>query len=230
MIFINIRKFFLFSLAFITLFVANYQLCSKQYVSFSPLPKFSIVLDAGHGGVDTGAVSKNGVFERDINLQIVQKLGKMLVNMGISVTYTRTTQDALYNDFSHGHKMKDMKARAEIIRRANPNLVISIHLNSFTDSSAHGAQVFFKPHDEFSQELSQHIQDLFLKNIAGSRKSSLNGDFYILNNSPSAAILVECGFLSNEEEEALLKTSSYQEKIAYLIMCGVVSYFGLSEY
>ena len=230
MVIINIRKFFLFCLIFATLFTANYQLSTHQYVSTTPLPKFSVVLDAGHGGVDTGAVSKNGVFERDINLQITQKLGKMLNSMGITVVYTRTTQDALFNDFSHGHKLKDMKARAQVIKQANPNLVISIHLNSFTDSSAHGAQVFYKPHDEFSQELSQHIQDLFLKNITGSRKNSMNGDFYILNYSPSPAILVECGFLSNVEEEKLLVTSTYQEKIAYLIMCGVVSYFGLSEY
>ncbi|MBR4270675.1 MAG: N-acetylmuramoyl-L-alanine amidase [Clostridia bacterium] len=226
-IWINIQKVFLFSLIFIALFVANYSVATYTY---SPLPKFCVVLDAGHGGVDTGAVSKNGTFERDINLQITQKLGYMLTAMGITVIYTRTTQDALFNTFSHGHKLKDMKARTEIIKNANPNLVISIHLNSFTDSSAHGAQVFFKPHDEYSQELSQHIQDIFLKNIEGSRKNSMKGDFYILNYSPSAAILIECGFLSNPEEERLLLSSTYQEKLAYLIMCGIVSYFGLAEF
>ncbi len=227
-IWINIQRVFLLGIIFITLFVANYSITTYTYAT--PLPKFCVVIDAGHGGVDTGAVSSNGLFERDINLQIAKKLGQMLSVVGVSVVYTRTTQDALFNDFSHGHKLKDMKARIEIIKKANPNLVISIHLNSFTDSSAHGAQVFYKPHDDFSQELSQHIQDLFLKNISGSRKNSMNGDFYILNYSPSSAILVECGFLSNPEEERLLSTPSHQEKLAYLVMCGVVSYFGLSEF
>jgi N-acetylmuramoyl-L-alanine amidase len=189
------------------------------------VPHFTVVLDAGHGGVDTGAISKSGTNERDINLAIVQKLGNMLSSIGIRTIYTRTTQDALYNNFSHGHKLKDMKKRIELINQANPNLVVSIHLNSFNDSTAHGAQVFYKPKDDYSAELAECLQELFVDNIPGSRSNSKEGDFYILNNSPSAAILVECGFLSNPEEEKKLKTDSYQEKIAYYIMCGIVSFW-----
>ena len=194
----------------------------------TPLPRFSVVIDAGHGGVDSGCVGSKGVYERDINLSIAQKLGSMLDTLGIKVTYTRTNADGLYGTFASGHKMRDMRAREAIIKKANPNLVVSIHLNSYTNSAAHGAQVFYKLNSDISQELGQELQEMFAKQIEGSRKESSPGDFYILNCSP-AGILVECGFLSNPDEEAKLITDSYQEKIAYTIMCGIVEYFGLSE-
>jgi len=213
-----------YTLSFILLFSANYFVANTSVMVASPMPKFCVVLDAGHGGVDTGAVSKNGVNERDINLSITKKLGTMLDNFGFQVIYTRTTQDALYNDFSRGHKLKDMKKREEIIKNANPNLVVSIHLNSFNSPTAKGAQVFYKPHDDFSQELAQNMQEVFVKNIEGSRVSPQEGDFYILNCAPAGAVLIECGFLSNPEEEKQLINPQYQEKLAYYIMCGIVSY------
>jgi len=227
--YIKFQSLILYVLSFILLVSANFFVANSTALVSSPIPRFSVVLDAGHGGVDTGAVSKNGTNERDINLSITQKLGGLLSNLGLKVVYTRTTKDALYNNFSRGHKLKDMEKRAEIIQAANPNLVISIHLNSFNSPSAKGAQVFYKPNDDYSAELAQNLQDVFVKNIEGSRTTSQIGDFYILNCSPSTAILVECGFLSNPEEEKKLVSNSYQEKLAYYIMCGVVSFFGLTE-
>ena len=225
----KIRSLLGYIFSFIFLIAANLCVAIPTQPTTTPLARFSVVIDAGHGGVDTGAVSKSGANERDINLAIAQKLGKMLLNLQIQTIYTRTTKDALYNDFTRGHKLKDMEKRAEVIKKANPNLVISIHLNSFPSQSAHGAQVFFKPKDNSSQELAQNLQELFVKNIEGSRNTAQEGDFYILNCSPSTAILVECGFLSNPDEEQKLKSDSYQEKLAYTIMCGVVSFFGLNE-
>ena len=227
----NLRKTLSYLLVFTLLFGVS------AYISFSnkttqastPLPRFSVVLDAGHGGVDSGCVGPSGVYERDINLSIAQKLGKMLDILGIKVTYTRTNEDGLYGIFANGFKKRDMKAREEIIHKANANLVVSIHLNSFTSSTACGAQVFYKLNNDTSKELGQALQEMFVEQIEGSRKNCKAGDFYILNCSRSPAILVECGFLSNPKEEAKLITSEYQERIAYTIMCGIVEYFGLSQ-
>ena len=227
----NLKKILCYLLVFTIFFGANaYISYSNKVTSTStPLPRFSVVIDAGHGGIDSGCVGSSGVYERDINLSIAQKLGNLLQTLGIKVTYTRTNEDGLYGIFANGFKRRDMKAREEIIKKANPNLVISIHLNSFTNKSARGAQVFYALNSDISKELGQELQDMFVSQIEGSRKNCMPGDFYILNCSKSAGILVECGFLSNPEEEAKLITNEYQEKLAYTIMCGVVEYFGLSQ-
>ena len=227
----NLKKTLCYLLVFTFLFGANacISYSNKTTSASSPLPRFSVVIDAGHGGIDSGCVGASGIYERDINLSISQKLGNLLQTLGIKVTYTRTNEDGLYGIFASGFKMRDMKAREEIIKKANPNLVVSIHLNSFTDKSARGAQVFYALNSDISKELGQELQEMFVKQIEGSRKSCMPGDFYILNCSKSAGILVECGFLSNPEEEAKLITSEYQERIAYTIMCGIVEYFVLSQ-
>ncbi len=227
----NLKKILLYLCVFTVLFVGNAIMSySVATVSTStPLPRFSVVIDAGHGGVDSGCVGSLGVYERDINLSIAQKLGSMLNTLGIGVVFTRTNADGLYGTFASGHKMRDMRAREAIIKKANPNLVISIHLNSYTNEQAHGAQVFYKIDNDISQEFGQEMQSLFCEKIEGSRKESMPGDFYILNCTSTPGVLVECGFLSNPDEEAKLVTNEYQEQLAYTIMCGVVGYFGLSN-
>ncbi|MBQ7978026.1 MAG: N-acetylmuramoyl-L-alanine amidase [Clostridia bacterium] len=228
---INLKQILCYLCIFTLLFGSNaYISYSNKAISTStPLPRFTVVLDPGHGGIDSGCVGSLGIYERDINLCIAQKLGDFLKTLGIKVVLTRTNQDGLYGTFASGHKKRDMKAREEIIKKANPNLVVSIHLNSYSSPSPHGAQVFYKLNNDISRELGQALQDMFVEQVEGSRKNSMPGDFYILNCTKSAGILVECGFLSNPEEEAKLVTPEYQEKIAYTIMCGVVEYFGLAE-
>ena len=226
----SLKKVLLYLLVFTFLFCGNaYMVYSNSTaLTSTPLPRFSVVIDAGHGGVDSGCVGSLGVYERDIILSIAKRLGGLLNSLGIAVTYTRTNEEGLYGTFASGHKMRDMRAREAIIEEANANLVVSIHLNSYTSESAHGAQVFYKIGSDISRELGQELQGLFSEQIEGSRLESKEGDFYILNCSSTPGILVECGFLSNPEEEAKLVTSEYQEKIAYTIMCGIVDYFGLS--
>ena len=226
----NLKRFFYYILVFTVLFGANSFMAfsTKQIVTATPMEKFCVVLDAGHGGIDSGCIGKTTkVFESDINLSICQKIGQLLDTLGINVVYTRTNQDGLYGTFASGFKLRDMHAREDIIKKANPNLVVSIHLNSFTSSSAKGAQVFYALDSEVSKELGQGLQDMFVKQIEGSRKESKPGDFYILNCSNAPGILVECGFLSNPEEEQKLITAQYQEELAYTITCGIVSFFGL---
>ena len=228
----NLKKSLCYLCVFTILFGANAYLSfsNKTQITASPLNKYTVVLDAGHGGIDSGCVGINtNVYERDINLSITKKVGNFLNILGINVVYTRTNEDGLYGTFASGHKMRDMRAREAIIEQANPNLVVSIHLNSFTSSSARGAQVFYKLNSDISKELADKIQSLFSEQVEGSKKSSAEGDFYILNCSDTPGVLVECGFLSNPDEEAKLTTDEYQEKIAYIITCGIISFFGLDD-
>lgn len=226
-----IKKTLCYILIFATLFLLNVHLATTSHTisaNTSPFPRFCVVLDAGHGGIDSGCIgSTTGANERDINLSITQKLGSILTALDIRVVYTRTNMDGLYGTFASGFKKRDMRARYEIIRTANPNLVVSIHLNSYTSPSASGAQVFYKIGNDISLELAQSLQDIFVQKIAGSRKSCMPGDFYMLNCTDTPGILVECGFLSNPDEEKKLITSEYQEELAYTIACGIFGFFGL---
>ena len=225
----NIRVLFGYTLIFTLLFGVN--ICMACYnkidATSSPPDKMNIVIDAGHGGIDSGCIGKTTkALESDINLSIAKKLGAMLSSLSINIIYTRSNSDGLYGTFASGHKMRDMRAREAIIKKANPNLIISIHLNSYTSAEPKGAQVFYALNSEISKELAQNLQELFAEKIPGSKHESKPGDFYILNCSSAPGILVECGFLSNPEEEAKLIQDSYQEKIAYIIACGIIGYLG----
>ena len=228
---LRIKKALCYLLIFTILFSLNLYMCSIDKVvasNTSPFPNFCVVLDAGHGGIDSGCIgTTTRANERDINLSITQKLGNILTSLGIRVVYTRTNMDGLYGTFASGFKKRDMQARCEIIKHANPNLVVSIHLNSYTNPTASGAQVFYKIGSDVSQELGQSLQNIFVEKVAGSRKACMPGDFFMLNCTSTPGILVECGFLSNPEEEKKLITSEYQETLAYTIACGVISFFGL---
>ena len=139
----SIALFFLFC-ATILLSGLLYPL-SQSTTTSSPASALCVVLDAGHGGIDGGSQGSTGVYERDINLAITNKIETLLNNMGISVVQTRRTQDGLYGVFASGFKMRDMKERKRIIEESGADLVVSIHMNYFSDSSAKGAQIFYKP-------------------------------------------------------------------------------------
>jgi len=229
---LRIRKFLCYLLVFAVLFSLNLYTsnsCQTVALSSSPFPDFCVVLDAGHGGIDSGCLgSVTGANERDINLKITQKLGNYLSALGIRVVYTRTNVDGLYGIFANGFKKRDMQARCKIIKLADPDLIVSIHLNSYTSPTASGAQVFYKIGSEISHELGQTLQDIFVQKVPGSRKTSMPGDFYMLNCTSTPGILVECGFLSNPAEEAKLIKNDYQDQLAYTIACGVIAFFGLN--
>ena len=137
---------------------------------------------------------------------------------------TRENQDGLYNKTATNFKKDDMEKRDKIIKKSNANLLISIHLNAFSSESEHGAQTFFEETNTQSISLSNSIQTQLINNLPNARKSSNKGDYYILKNHNIPCSLVECGFLSNPEEEKLLITTNYQSKIAYAIFCGIINY------
>lgn len=193
--------------------------------------KIKIVLDAGHGGVDGGVIGVNTkVKESELNLKVVKKLEKYLIGAGMSVVLTRSTDAGLYGIASGNLKRKDMEKRKEIILKAQPHLVVSVHMNKFSLRERRGAQVFYKETDKNSELLAKSIQECFNEMKEASREcSALTGDYYILNCSDYPSVIAECGFLSNPNDEALLIDEEFQDEIAYAIFKGIVSYLAQSS-
>lgn len=192
-----------------------------------PKPKYVIVIDAGHGGRDDGCKGVAGTKESEINLKIAKTLKVYLETLDIKVVLTRSDGNGLYDSNATNYKASDMAKRVEIIKQAHANMVISIHCNSYSDSTQCGAQAFFQEDDEVSQKFAESVQSQLNKQLENARDFANKGDYYLLKESPATAVLVECGYLSNAEEEKLLNSTSHQNKIAYAIMCGVVEYFNL---
>lgn len=199
-------------------------------VTYLPISNKVIAIDAGHGGVDPGAVSKNGVKESDINLKIAIKLKRLIEQSGGIVIMTRTKDEGLHSSEAKTlRKMKteDLHKRKEIIQMGESELFISIHLNSFTRPNYYGAQTFYKKDFKEGEKLALLIQKEF-KNILdneNNRQPQKRDDVFLLNEIDVPAVLVECGFLSNSNEEKLLQEELYQEKIAWCIYIGIMNYF-----
>jgi len=186
--------------------------------AYSRGENFHVVIDAGHGGFDGGAVSRGGVCEKDINLAIAKQLEKELKTRGIGVTLTRTNEHSLANPFAKNKKRSDMEARRDIIQKVKPDLMVSIHLNSFPQSPAvRGLQTFHDKSGETSKTYATAIQDAFNQSSLNINRHPAVGDFFILDSTPYPSVLVECGFLSNPTEEKLLQTAEYQKLLAIMI-------------
>ena len=192
--------------------------------SASPKPNYKILIDAGHGGIDVGAVGISGTKESDINLAFALTLKNMLQKYGFEVVLTRNDCDGLYTEYKNGFKMQDMNIRKDIIENSNEDLFISIHQNKFSSSSSFGPQVFYKPNDINSQSLATSIQKSLMKNLSTKDRPIKEGDFYLLNCSPCPSVLIECGFLSNASEEKLLQSQDYQQKFCEYIMHGIFTF------
>lgn len=187
----------------------------------------TIVIDAGHGGIDGGSVGLKGTVESKLNLSYALKLKEYCQQFGFKVVLTRTGEGGLYSPFAKNKKRDDMKKRKEIIEKSNCDLIVSVHMNSFSDKSARGAQVFYNQENEISKSLASSIQTQFAASLVKAKKTALVGDYYMLNCTEKPAVIVECGFLSNAEEEALLITESYKEKTCYAVVCGIVTYLSI---
>ena len=188
--------------------------------------RLTVVIDAGHGGIDGGVVGKtSGTKESDINLAISRYLQEDFEEAGFQVVQTRPTEAGLYGTATQGYKMRDMKKRAEIINSSSPALVISVHQNFFSLESRRGAQVFFREGSLNSRTLACSIQSALNEMPNAARKfDALKGDYYVLNCNDYPAVIVECGFLSNPQDEALLISADYQKEIAAVIARGALAY------
>ncbi len=199
-------------------------LCAKLFADKNTsIVDFTVVIDAGHGGVDGGVVSKSGVKESDLNLEYAKTLGEQFELGGFNVVYTRKSRDGLYGMATDGFKMRDMKKRREIINDCKPNLVISVHMNKFSQSARSGPQVFFQDGAEQGKLLAESLQTVF-NNLTGNRHEAIGGDFFICRESPCTAVIVECGFLSNDAEAEKLQTEAYRKEICARIFDGVMLY------
>lgn len=192
--------------------------------SVSPNTKYTVVIDAGHGGIDGGCEGRTtGISEASLNLDYALCLKQKLTDFGFNVIMTRTTESGLYSPLAKNKKKDDMKKRRQIIESSNADFVISIHMNAYT-STAEGAQVYYGKEDEPSKSLATNIQNHFIKNLPNARKEIKVGDYYMLNAINAPSVLVECGFLSNPKEEALLLTEKYKDEICYCMLLGVLEY------
>lgn len=214
-----------FTIAIILLFFAFNTYKSTEAFNEYPLNEYVIVLDAGHGGEDGGAIGINTLTrEKDINLSITKKVGRLFESAGATVVLTRHDDNSLsQNGFN---KMEDMRYRAKIIENTKPYIVISVHCNSFPQSkSAQGAQTFYYPDSVTGKMLAECIQESLKKNVDGRNKRQVKSeDFYMLRHGNSTNVMVECGFLSCPDEEKLLLNEEYQDKIAYAIFDGTSDY------
>ncbi len=227
MIFSINRKYLIMSLAVILIVVISSCIIIPTIrASVRPKGEYTIVIDAGHGGRDGGSVGKNGSVEKELNLKYAKSLQKMLTKAGVNVIMTRTNDDGLYNEDESNKKLSDMRARRDIIRNAQPDLVVSVHMNSFPLPTCTGAKTFYQAGNNASQIVAKSIQDSLHYYIDNASSTVSAGDYYILNCTPYTSVLVECGFISTPSEEALLNDNTYCDKLMYSVYCGIMMCLG----
>lgn len=209
---------------------------SEEAISYMPITNRTIVLDAGHGGIDSGTSSDDKtIFEKDINLAITLKLKELIESSGGLVVLTRDDDSSLYEE--NGNKTtrqkynENLKNRKKIADESNADMFISIHLNYFTQSKYYGAQTFYPESNKDGKALASCIQDEFKRVVDNSNNRVIKprNDLYLLKDCKIPSALIECGFLSNEKEAKLLNDEEYQEKIAWAIYSGIQKYFDENE-
>ena len=204
---------------------------NSYFVSVKPDERPQIILDAGHGGFDGGAVAADGTVEKDINLKITLTLAKLLKTAGFNVILTRETDvstDDVETDKIATRKKSDLKNRLELMNDYPDAVFVSIHLNKFTTSSANGSQVFYCGKTEGSSVLGDKIQSSIIELLQPYNtrvNKQATSSTYLLYNATIPAVLVECGFLSNKKELEMLKNEEYQKQMAFCIYCGITEYF-----
>ncbi len=191
----------------------------------------TVIIDAGHGGEDGGCVAQDGTLEKDINLSISKKLSEMLRENGFTVKEIRTEDISIYSENAKTisqKKTSDLHNRLDIFNSNENNVVISIHQNQFNDSSYFGTQVFYSKNNENSKILAETIRKSVTQLLQNDNKrecKQADKSIYLLDNATVPAVIVECGFLSNESEREKLKTVEYQNEMAYAICLGFLEYY-----
>lgn len=185
-----------------------------------------VVIDAGHGGNDPGKVGVDQSLEKDINLAISKKLARYLELADVEVVMTRSEDKGLYSETDSRKKSADMKARCSLIDEAEPDLVVSIHQNSYHEENVSGGQVFYYNGSVKGKKLAEILQKRFdyVLGEKNTRQAKANDSYYLLLHVKSPIVIVECGFLSNYEEAALLNTDEYQDRLAWTIHMGIMEY------
>lgn len=191
----------------------------------------TIIIDAGHGGMDGGAVGEDGTLEKDLNLDIALRLKEYFTLTGFYVEMTR--EDDLENtDWNEFNKAEDMNARVSLMNSFPNAVVISIHQNKFSDEKYSGAQVFYSENNEESKLLAECIKQGIKKDIQPENQREIkpgNENSCVLSMAENPAVIVECGFLSNTQELNLLKDENYRSKLAFSIYSSTINFLNLQE-
>ena len=193
-----------------------------------------IIIDAGHGGEDPGAIGINGKYEKDLNLQIALVIGEELKSRGYTVVYTRTQDKMLYlpeENIKGMRKISDLKNRCKLTEEYENGILVSIHMNSYGASKYSGLQVYYMDGNEESALLATKIQQSVKNSLQPNNKRQIKSgkDMYILEHSNLNAVLIECGFLTNAEECEKLSQKEYQKELSFAIIYGIIEYMNLIE-
>ena len=210
---------------------SNYFGHSDEYTAaaLSLANQKTIIIDAGHGGEDCGAIGTNGVYEKDLNLAVATALGEEFSKNGYAVIYTRLDDKLLYTEDENIYgirKISDLKNRCKIGAETPEALFISIHMNSFSESKYSGTHVYYSEKNEASYPLAMSVQNKVKSDIQqnNNRIPKAGKSIYLLENLDNPAILIECGFLTNPEECEKLSQKEYQKQLSFSIFCGIIEY------
>ena len=220
-----------FYLLVVIIFIGIAQAGSRSVTAIkqdTPVPrKYCFVIDPGHGGIDGGATSCTGVLESAVNLEISLKLNDLMRFLGFDTVMTRTTDSSIHTkgETIAAQKVSDLKERVRIVNETENALLISIHQNTFSDSRYGGAQVFYAPKGD-SRQLAEQLQSAFslTVNPGNNRKCKTSNGIYLMEHIDKTGLLIECGFLSNPQEEAKLRDSNYQKQLCCVIASTVAGY------
>lgn len=222
---------FLFLFIIIALILYTSFCNRKTVLASANVPKFdTVILDAGHGGADGGAVAPDGTLEKHINLRITLKIKALLELNGYNVILTRNSDESIHDEQAETlrqKKVSDIRNRKKVIDSHPDAIFVSIHQNKFYESSVHGAQVFYSKNNALSSFLAQSISESIVAEIQSDnpRQIKKSGtEIYLLYNSKIPSVMVECGFLSNNDDLNNLKNESFQKKLALAITKGIVNY------
>ncbi len=210
-------------------YTASITVLSDASISSKPV----IIIDAGHGGEDGGTQSSDGILEKDINLQISQKLNKVLKSDGFETVMVRDSDTLIYDDncsTMRSKKSSDIHNRLALMKKYPNCIFLSIHQNYFSQSKYSGAQVFYRPEHEESRMLADSIQKSIVNSIQQDNTrqiKSCTSDVYLIHNAVGTAVMVECGFLSNTTEAENLNNDAYQQKMAHAIAMGLKNYLNI---
>ncbi len=199
-----------------------------HYTTDMTVDKAPILIDPGHGGVDGGTSSADGTQEKQVNLAIGLRLHDLLTVCGFDVDLTRQTDISIHSEDSHTireKKVSDMHNRLAMYQQAS--LVVAIHQNHFPSGRYRGGQIFYSANHADSQLLAGYLQEslrCYLQPDNSREIKRATDSIYLLHHANRPAVLVECGFLSNEEESALLKQSAYQQQVALTLLAGIINY------
>ena len=191
----------------------------------------AVVIDAGHGGRDPGKVGIDGQLEKDINLAVAKKLKTYLEASDVKVVLTRDVDTGLYSSKDTHKKMADMKKRCQLIEEAKPDLVISIHQNSYHEEAIRGGQVFYYKTSVRGKKLAESLQKRFdyVLGDSNKRQAKANDNYYLLLHVKEPIVIAECGFLSNREEAKKLETEEYQDRLAWTLHMGIMEYLNQNQ-